>query len=50
MARKMANIIYSVIEKSCNKLLIGNTFWYSIVLQSLLYGTNVIKLTEDNID
>ena len=49
-ARKMANITYSVIEKSCNKLLIGKTFWKSIVLPSILYGTNIINLTEDNIN
>ena len=48
--RKMANITYSVIERSCNKLLIGKTFWKSIVLPSSLYGTNIINLTEDNIN
>ena len=48
-ARKMANITYSVIEKSCNKLLIGKTFGKSIALPSLLYGTNIINLTDDNI-
>ena len=46
----MANITYSVIERSCNKLLIGKTFWKSIVLPSVLYGTNIINLTEDNIN
>ena len=46
----MANITYSVIEKSCNKLMIGNNFWESIVLPSVLYGTNIINLTEDNIN
>ena len=45
----MANITYSVIGKSCNKLLIGKTFWKSIALPSLLYGTNIINLTDDNI-
>ena len=49
-ARKMANIIYSVIERSCNKLLIGKTFWKSIILPSVLYGSNIINLTEDNIN
>ena len=49
-ARKMANITYSVIERSCNKLLIGKTFWKSIVLPSIIYGTNIINLTEDNIN
>ena len=46
----MANITYSVIERSCNKLLIGKTFWKTIVLPSILYGTNIINLTEDNIN
>ena len=48
-ARKMANITYSVKERSCNKLLIGKTFWKSIVLPSVLYATNIINLTVDNI-
>ena len=39
-ARKMANITYSVIERSCNK--------YS--LPSVPYGTNLINLAEDNIN
>ena len=42
----MAN---SVIEQSCNKLLIGKTLWKSLVLLSVMYGTNIINLTEDNI-
>ena len=45
-ARKMVNITYSVIEKSCNKLLIGMIFWKSIVLLIC----SIINLTEDNID
>ena len=48
-ARKMASITYSVIERIYNKLLIGKTFWKSIVLPSILYGTNIINLTEDTI-
>ena len=46
----MANITYSVIERSCNILLIGKTFGKRIVLPSVLYGTNIINLTEDNIN
>ena len=48
-ARKMANITYSIIEKSCNKLLIGKTFWKSIVLPSILYGINIINISEETI-
>ena len=44
----MANITYSVIEKGCYKLWIGNTFWKRIVIPSLLYGTNIINLIELN--
>ena len=47
-AQKMANMTYSVIAKSCNKLLIGKTYWKSLVLPSVLYGANVITLTEND--
>ena len=49
-AREMANITFSVIERSCNTLLIGKTFWKIIFLPSVLYGFNIIDLTEDNIN
>ena len=48
-ARKMANLTYCIIEKSCNKLLIGKTYWKNIILPSILYGTNIINLSEDDI-
>ena len=48
-AKKMANLTYCIIEKSCNKLLIGKTYWKSIVLPSILYGTNIFNLSEDDI-
>ena len=48
-ARKMANMTYSIIEKGCNRLLIGKTYWKSIALPSILYGVNVINLSEDDI-
>ena len=48
-ARKMANLTHCVIEKSCNKLLIGKTYWKSVALPTILYGTNIVNLTEENI-
>ena len=39
-----------MIERSCNELLIRKTLWKCIVLPSVLYGTNIINLTEDNIN
>ena len=40
-ARKMNNMTYSVIHKSCNRVLIGKTYWKSVVLPGLLYGSSV---------
>ena len=48
-ARKLANMTCAVIEKSCNKLLIGKTYWKSVALPSILYGINATNLTEDDI-
>ena len=47
----MANLTHCVIEKSCNKLLIGKTYWKSVALPTILhvYGTNIVNLTEENI-
>lgn len=49
-AQKIANNTYSIIARSCNKLMIGKTFWKSVALPSILYGTKVINLTEDEIN
>ena len=48
-ARKMANMTYSVIAKSCSKLLIGKTYWKSVALPSILYGINIMDITNTDI-
>ena len=48
-AQRMANMTFGVINKSCNKLLIGKTFWKNLALPSILYGMNVITLSETEI-
>ena len=48
-AQRLANLTYSVIEKSCNKVLVGKTFWKNVALPSILYGTSVVHLTETEI-
>ena len=35
--RRMSNLTYSVITKSCNMVLIGKTYWMSVALTSILY-------------
>ena len=49
-ARKMANMTYTVIAQSVNKILIGKTNWKSVVLPSILYGTNVIQFTKSELE
>ena len=48
-ATKMANLAYSVVAKSCAKIIIGKAYWKSIALPSILYGTNVINITKQEI-
>ena len=41
-ARKMANMTYSVMHKSCNKIMIDKVYWKSVVLPSVLMGASMI--------
>ena len=49
-AQKLANVTYSVIAKSCNKILIGKTFWKSVAIPSIVHGVNMINMTETDIE
>ena len=49
-ARKLANLTYSVIERSVNKILIGKAYWKQIALPSILHCLPVIHLTKTDID
>lgn len=44
-AKKLANLTYPVIAQSCNKILIGKTFWKSIVLPTVLYASSILAYT-----
>ena len=41
-AQRLSNLTYSVIARSCNKLLIGKTYWKSVVIPSLLFASSVV--------
>ena len=49
-ARKMANMTYTVIAQSVNKILIGKTYWKRVVLPSILHETNVIQFTKSELE
>jgi hypothetical protein len=41
-ARRMSRMTYSVTVRSCNKMLIGKTYWKSVVLPSILHASAAI--------
>ena len=45
-ASKLANMTYSVIGKSCSRILIGKTYWKNVALPSILYGTNIMDINK----
>ena len=45
----MSNIIYSVISRACDRLLIGKTFWKGLAMPSFLYGSEIIYYTRTEI-
>ena len=49
-ALRMANMTYSIIARSCSRLLIGKTYWKSIALPTILYGANLIHFTKQEIE
>ena len=48
-ARRYANLISSVIARSCNRILIGKTYWKSLAMPSFLYATEVMEFTNQEI-
>ena len=49
-ANTVAKNTYSIIEKSCNKVLIGKTFWKGVALPSILMGAGVINFNQEDIN
>ena len=47
--RKMSNLTYSVIEKSCHRVIIGKAYWKGVVLPSVLYGAEVMEMRESDL-
>ena len=41
----MANLTYSIIACSCSKIMIGKTYWKSVILLGVLYASLVLTWT-----
>ena len=48
--RRMANMTYSVVHRSCNKLMIGKTYWKSVVMPAVLMGSSVVCRTRAELE
>ena len=44
-AQRLANLTYSIIARSCHKIIIRKSFWKNGCLPSVLYETNILNLT-----
>ena len=49
-AQRMANVTYSVVEKSCNRLLISKTFWKGLALPTILHASEIIQYTKEDLN
>ncbi len=49
-AKKYSNLMPAVIARSCNKLLIGKTYWKSAALPSILHGSDIIFYKKKQLD
>ena len=45
-ALKMTNILYSILGTSCNRMLVGKTFWKGLALSCFMYGQEIVLYNE----
>ena len=48
--QRLANVTCSIINKCCNKILIGKTFWKGVVVPAISYASCVIDIGEKYLD
>ena len=49
-ANKLCNNLYSVLGNSCNRMLIGKTYWKILALPNILYGQEIVIYNKNDID
>ena len=49
-AARMNNILFSVLGNSCNRLLIGKTFWKGLAIPSFLYAQEIMCYTKTELE
>ena len=45
-ARKFANLSFSIMARSCNRVMIGKTYWKNLAMPSFLYASEILDFDE----
>ena len=48
-AQKLANLTYSIIEKSVSKILIGKTYWKNVAIPSIFHADGILNINKTDI-
>ena len=48
-AGKYSNIVPSIVQRSCNRAMIGTTYWKNVVLSKILYGLEVLDFNKSEL-
>ena len=49
-AKQLANMTYSITERSCNRLLVGKGYWKGVGLATTLYGAEIVDYTKEELN
>ena len=50
LARRMVNVVYSVVVRASQRMLMGKVFWKSVILPRVLYGSEVLVWTVSDME
>ena len=48
-ARKLSNMSYSIVARSCNILVVEKSYWKGLGLATVLYGAELLEFTEKDL-
>lgn len=49
-AKQLANMTYSITERSCNRLLVGKGYWKGVGLAATLYGAEILDYNKEELE
>ena len=49
-AKRLERMTFSIIERSCNRMMIGKVYWKNICIPAILYGFDIMKINKKEVD